>query len=330
MTLVTEPVLSEAQTRELLRGLADIGIRCWVVGGWGVDALLGKQTRDHHDLDLMVNATDLPALHVWLRREGFARGYEWEENSPVTIEGRTWDTAFVERHADGREIDVHATRGPRPRRPGKTSCSPASDANEVRTPARNEECDPVRNPVGLPPRLPCDGPERKVAPVSSNRDFSEYVAASWPRLVRSAVLLGCSESEAEDIVQAALERCLVHWRKVERADDRDAYVHRVLINTFTSARRRRWTTEEAVAAVPDRLRGDETGDVDTFDALMRCLGRLPIDQRTAIVLRYYAHLTEQQMAEVLGVAAGTVKSRLSRARDTLAGDPNLRELRGIR
>jgi lincosamide nucleotidyltransferase A/C/D/E len=108
MTLVTEPVLSEAQARRLLGGMADIDIRCWVMGGWGVDALLGEQTRDHHDLDLLVDVGDLPALHVWLRREGFARAYEWEENCPVTIEGRTWDTAFVERHADGRELDVHA------------------------------------------------------------------------------------------------------------------------------------------------------------------------------------------------------------------------------
>jgi DNA-directed RNA polymerase specialized sigma24 family protein len=72
-------------------------------------------------------------------------------------------------------------------------------------------------------------------------EFSEYVAARWPRLVRSAVLLGCSAAEAEDVVQTALTRCLVSWSRVQRADDRDAYVHRVLINTFTSARRRRWT-----------------------------------------------------------------------------------------
>lgn len=100
--------MSEAKTRELLRGLGDIGIRCWVMGGWGVDALLGEQTRAHHDLDLLVDARDLPALHTWLRGEGFARGYEWSENSPLRIEGRMWDTAFVERDADGRELDVHA------------------------------------------------------------------------------------------------------------------------------------------------------------------------------------------------------------------------------
>lgn len=46
------------------------------------------------------------------------------------------------------------------------------------------------------------------------------------------------------------------------------------------------------------------------------------------MLRYYAHLTEQQMAAVLGVAPGTVKSRLSRALKVLADDPDLAELRG--
>jgi lincosamide nucleotidyltransferase A/C/D/E len=100
--------MSEAQTRELLQGLADFGIPCWVMGGWGVDALLAMQTRAHHDLDLLVNVSDLPLLQTWLRREGFARRYEWTESTLVSIEGRTWDTAFVERHADGRELDVHA------------------------------------------------------------------------------------------------------------------------------------------------------------------------------------------------------------------------------
>ena len=55
--------------------------------------------------------------------------------------------------------------------------------------------------------------------------------------------------------------------------------------------------------------------------------RLPLPQRQAVVLRYYLHLTEQQIADASGVAAGTVKSRLSRALATLAGDPDLAILR---
>jgi len=164
----------------------------------------------------------------------------------------------------------------------------------------------------------------------SRDDFSEYVAARWPSLVRSAVLLGCTHAEAEDLVQTALERCLMKWGRVQAADDRDAYVHRVLINIFLSGRRRRWTGEQPTATLPEQAGSDHTTSIDDADAVMRALDRLPSDQRTAVVLRYYAHLSEQQMASVLDVAAGTVKSRLSRAVKTLAQDPDLAELRGSR
>lgn len=158
-------------------------------------------------------------------------------------------------------------------------------------------------------------------------EFTEYVTARWATLVRSAVLLGCTPSEAEDLVQSALERCLLKWNRVRVAEDRDAYVHRVLINCFRSSRRRRWHGELPSASLPESAAGDQLARVDDADAVMRALDRLSADQRTAVVLRYYAHLSEQQMASVLGVAAGTVKSRLSRAVKALSQDPHLAELR---
>jgi RNA polymerase sigma-70 factor (sigma-E family) len=164
--------------------------------------------------------------------------------------------------------------------------------------------------------------------VGRNEDCGQYVASRWQRLVRSAVLLGCSAAEAEDVVQTALMRCLVHWPRVRRAEDRDAYVHRVLINTFTSSRRRYWTAEKAVRTVPEQLVLESTAEVDDADSIRRSLARLSHDQRAAVVLRYYVNLDEQQMAIALGVAPGTVKSRLSRALRVLAEDPHLAELRG--
>lgn len=158
-------------------------------------------------------------------------------------------------------------------------------------------------------------------------DFSEYMAARWPRLVRSAVLLGCTETEAEDLVQATLERCLMKWRMVRRAKDTDAYVHRILVNTFKTSRRRRWTLEQPTADLPDRPSPDPTARVDDVDAVMRALARLSDDQRIAVVLRFYAQLSERQMSVVLGVAPGTVKSRLSRAQTSLARDPVLADMR---
>jgi RNA polymerase sigma-70 factor (sigma-E family) len=154
-------------------------------------------------------------------------------------------------------------------------------------------------------------------------EFAEYVAARWPRLVRAAVLLGCTPHEAEDVVQAALTRCLVKWSKVQRADDRDAYVHRILVNTFIDQRRRMWRREVPTEQLPDTAQTD--GADATVDAvgLDRALAALGEDQRVAVVLRYYLDLTEAQMASALGVAPGTVKSRVSRALTALGADPNL-------
>ena len=159
-----------------------------------------------------------------------------------------------------------------------------------------------------------------------NTEFGEYVAARWPRLVRAAVLLGCSPHEAEDVTQTALTRCLVKWAQVRRADDRDAYVYRVLVHTFTDSRRRRWTGEKPTEVLPDRAdltTSDETEQVLQRDALERAMVHLTDEQRVAVVLRYYLNLTEVQMAETLRVAPGTVKSRLSRALAAMAVDPVL-------
>jgi len=166
--------------------------------------------------------------------------------------------------------------------------------------------------------------------VGRDDEFSAYVASRWTRLVRSAVLLGCSPTEAEDVVQTALIRCLIHWSKVERASDRDAYVHRVLINTFTSARRRHWWRETTVATQPDQSIPDDAEAIADTDAVFRSLSRLSTDHRNVVVLRYYAHLTEQQLATALDIPPGTVKSRLARALRILADDSDLAVLRGAR
>ena len=161
-------------------------------------------------------------------------------------------------------------------------------------------------------------------------DFTAFVAARWTRLVRSAILLGCSPAEAEDVAQSTLERCLRSWSKVQHATSRDAYVHRVLVNTFISSRRGRSRRETPVAVLPDQPVSDATGLVDGAGAIGQALSLLPEDQRIAVVLRYYLGQSESQMAETLGVPPGTIKSRLSRAKAALSVDPNLLELRELR
>jgi RNA polymerase sigma-70 factor (sigma-E family) len=158
-------------------------------------------------------------------------------------------------------------------------------------------------------------------------EFSEYVGARWASLVRSAALLGCAPQDAEDLVQSALARCYVSWARVRAADNRDAYVYRVLVNTLHDARRRHWRHERPTAELPEH--GDErlsSDHVEAADAIERALGGLSQAHRSVVVLRYFAHLGERETAQILGVAPGTVKSRLSRALAELSANAHLADL----
>jgi lincosamide nucleotidyltransferase A/C/D/E len=80
---------------EIFGTLENASIRVWLDGGWGVDALLGEQTRAHADLDIILDAVDVARLEAVLRPLGFHRKPE------------SFDASFVLADARGREIDVH-------------------------------------------------------------------------------------------------------------------------------------------------------------------------------------------------------------------------------
>lgn len=164
--------------------------------------------------------------------------------------------------------------------------------------------------------------------MDAEAEFTEYVGHRWTSLVRYAVMLGSTRHDAEDLVQTALERCFRHWSKVRKAGDTDAYVYRSLMNTITSSRRRRWIGERPTDDMPERAHDDQTEAIDNALAIDQALAALNFDQRAAVLMRFYANLTEQQMAAALDIPTGTVKSRLSRALQALSNDTNLAELRG--
>jgi RNA polymerase sigma-70 factor (sigma-E family) len=157
-------------------------------------------------------------------------------------------------------------------------------------------------------------------------DFSAYATARWGALVRSSIVLGCTLDEAHDLAQTTLVRCYTAWAKVQRADDRNAYVYRMLLNCHRDSRRRRWWGERPTEMVPDLHLEDATAGVDVTDAVQRALDDLSKGQRDVVVLRYYANLTEQQTAAILGISPGTVKSRLSRALAQLGSNPHISDL----
>jgi RNA polymerase sigma-70 factor (sigma-E family) len=163
--------------------------------------------------------------------------------------------------------------------------------------------------------------------VDVDEEYSAFVAARWPALVRSAVLLGCSANEAEDLVQSTLVKCYVSWDKVAKASNQDGYVYRIMLNTHRSNHRRSWREQPS-----DRLlEGAPTDSSEAFglaDTVRGALSGLSLDSRAVVVLRFFADFTDQQTADVLAIPVGTVKSRLSRALARLAEDPQLADIIG--
>jgi RNA polymerase sigma-70 factor (sigma-E family) len=143
--------------------------------------------------------------------------------------------------------------------------------------------------------------------------FSAFVAARSPHLLRTAYLLTGDRGQAEDLVQTALAKTYLAWDRIADIDAVEAYVRRTMITTNISWWRRRRVRELSVAEVPDAPTwGDEADLAVERESLWRLLEGLPPKQRTALVLRYWAGLSEAEIAYEMKCAPGTVKTHASR------------------
>ena len=98
-TFNKEKILTTAEdVVDLCDALENLGIKIWIDGGWGVDALLGKQTRPHKDVDITIQEKDLARFREYLE----SHGYKEVERD----EDKKWN--FVLGDDEGHEVDVHA------------------------------------------------------------------------------------------------------------------------------------------------------------------------------------------------------------------------------
>lgn len=145
-------------------------------------------------------------------------------------------------------------------------------------------------------------------------EFAAYMEARQPSLLRTAYLLTGDRGTAEDLVQSALAKLYLSWDKVQRRELVDGYVRRILVNENNSLWRRGWKRREVVTdTFPDRAAEPEPSYDGRGDALWEFVQTLPRRQRAVVVLRYYEDLSEAEIADVLGISVGTVKSQASRA-----------------
>jgi RNA polymerase sigma-70 factor (ECF subfamily) len=148
---------------------------------------------------------------------------------------------------------------------------------------------------------------------SVEADFRQFVAARSASLQRTAYLLVGDWSHAEDVLQTALTKTYLAWRRLGEIEAVEAYARRVLVTTATSWWRRRWHGERPTEVLPERVAPDPVDEQLERQAMWRHVQALPARQRAVLVLRFYEDLTEVETARVLGVAVGTVKSQCARA-----------------
>lgn len=163
---------------------------------------------------------------------------------------------------------------------------------------------------------------------TTERDFESFVAAVGDHLMRTAFLLTCDLSAAEDLYQKTLERLLQRWRSVEQPK---AFCWRVMHNLVVDegrarARRPREGPLHALVEPGDQASADSLGAAELRPCLLRALAGLSPSQRTVVVLRYFGDMSEAEIAHTMGVAPGTVKSTASRAMYLLRSDVSLAEL----
>ncbi|RJL22116.1 SigE family RNA polymerase sigma factor [Bailinhaonella thermotolerans] len=151
-------------------------------------------------------------------------------------------------------------------------------------------------------------------------EFREYVVTRGPALLRTAYGLTGNRADAEDLLQAALTKTYLAWDRIQDRNSLDGYVRRAMVNTQISWWRRRKLEEYPSDEMPELASDDPAHRSDLHDMMWRALERLPPRQRDAVVLRYYEDLPESEIAHVLGITIGTVKSTVSRAIAKLRGD----------
>lgn len=189
-------------------------------------------------------------------------------------------------------------------------------------PARGEAPESVRpawQPDGSATALEQQGVEMAELHVGGEAGFDGFLRQRSSRLWRAAWLLTGDSQHAEDLVQTALVKTYGKYNSMNDDDHFEAYVRKTIYRTFCSWwRRRSWRGEFAAAEPREDSGGHETSPELSVD-VARALDELPRMQRSVVVLRYFEDRPVSEVAELLGISQGTVKSYAHRACESLRG-----------
>jgi RNA polymerase sigma-70 factor (sigma-E family) len=157
------------------------------------------------------------------------------------------------------------------------------------------------------------------------RAFEEFAAESGAELLRIATLLTPDPHTAEDVYQETLQRLAARWSRVHNPR---AFCRRVMHNIVVDQTRARARRPQELRLFDggekiDPRSGDPHDSIELWPSLRAALDSLTVQQRTVLVLRYFDDRSEADVASLLGISVGTVKSTTSRAIAHLRDFPGL-------
>lgn len=168
--------------------------------------------------------------------------------------------------------------------------------------------------------------------------FDEYVRDCQTALLRYAMVLTGDAGLAEDVVQEVLVRLNGRWAGTGNQPTTTAYVKRMIVNEYLTWRRK-WGRQVPFADVrPTQTTADHADQITQRHALVDELARLAPRQRAAIVLRYYEHRSDAQIAAAMGCSAaavrgyvskGLLRMRVQAVTDRVADDADIQTIEGV-
>jgi RNA polymerase sigma-70 factor (sigma-E family) len=185
--------------------------------------------------------------------------------------------------------------------------------------AEGEPADTVARPTEVTETLAASALVPDVRPAASSWDADRVVTeiyhGEYKSLVRLAVLLVHDVPTAEEVVQDAFEAMHTAWRRLREKEKALSYLRQAVVNRSRSVLRHRTVVDRnAPKPAPDEPSA-EHGALALIErsAVIAALRTLPDRQREAVVLRYYADLSEADIAATMGISRGAVKSHTARA-----------------
>lgn len=143
--------------------------------------------------------------------------------------------------------------------------------------------------------------------------FEAFYRRAWPEVYRAAAVTVGESELAREATDEAMTRAYGRWTVVSAMENPDGWVYRVAVNWARSKQRRRKLARATQVRTLEGLHVDQLPDPDLYEAI----ASLSQPQKEVVVARYLLDMSESATAEAFGLPKGTVKSRLSRALDTL-------------